>query len=43
MVLIEVTIFTTFVYWITGLSDLDAGGRFGYFYFMLFLYYLVRT
>jgi ABC-type multidrug transport system permease subunit len=41
MVLIEITFFSAFVYWITGLSDLDAGGRFGYFYFLLILYYLV--
>jgi len=43
MVLIEITLFSAFVYWITGLSDLDAGGRFGYFFFLLILYYLVPT
>ncbi|ELR10948.1 ABC2 type transporter superfamily protein [Acanthamoeba castellanii str. Neff] len=43
MVLIEITFFSAFVYWITGLSDLDAGGRFGYFYFLLILYYLTIT
>jgi ABC-type multidrug transport system permease subunit len=42
MTVIEGVLFSCIVYWLCGLNDSEAGGRFGYFMLMCILFYFVR-
>jgi hypothetical protein len=42
MTVIEGVLFSCIVYWLCGLNDSEAGGRFGYFMFMCIAFYFVR-
>ena len=43
MIAVEIGSFASIVYWLSNLNEGDNGGRFGYFIYMLFLVYWVRT